>query len=193
MSAASAQILSYRSDPVYRREAFDWYIEDDASVRKLFDAIRFTGSIHDPCCGGGNIPRIAAELGYVATGSDIVDRGFGQGGVNFLDDETPRENIVFNPPYGKFAERCILHALRVASGRVAALVQLRFVCSQGRYARLFKPRPPEAVLPLATRPSMPPGGLPIEAKGGKIDYCWIVWSNERLHPSQPTSVIRWLP
>ena len=44
-------------------------------------------------------PRAARERGFIATGSDLVDRGFGQGGIDFLNDHERRSNIVCNPPY----------------------------------------------------------------------------------------------
>ena len=188
-SAPLHDVINYRSAPVYRRQEHDWYVEDATCVGKLFDAIEFAGAIHDPACGGGNIPKVAAARGFVSGGSDLVDRGFGTGGVNFLDDETPRENIVSNPPY-VLAEKFVQHALKVARGRVAVLVRLAFLEGQARRRRLFIPHPPEHVLVLSTRPSMPPGDRAIEAKGGKVAYAWVVW-HRRIVGGAP--VLRWLP
>ena len=187
---AISRIINYRSDPVYERHAFDWYIEGRDVVDKLFTAVAFEGAVHDPACGGGNIPKVAMSRGLEATGSDIVDRGYGCGGVNFLDDDTPRVNIVSNPPY-VLAEKFAHHALKVASGRIALLVRLAFLEGQGRRKRLFVPHPPEQVWVLSTRPSMPPGDLAVDAKGGKVAYAWICWSRSSLALTPPT--IGWLP
>jgi hypothetical protein len=183
-------VLGYRAEPMFKRHSHDWYIESPTDVRRMLDVVSFDGPIHDPCCGRGNIPRTCGERGYEATGSDIVDRGYGTGGVNFFGDLTPRVNIVSNPPYGRTAEQFVHHALRVASGTVAILVQLSFLEGQGRYRRLYTQKPPALVLVCATRPSMPPGDLDgvVEAKGGKKAYCWIVWQ-----PGETDTRTRWLP
>lgn len=183
-----SRILNYRLDPVYERHAFDWYKEDRACVDKLLDAVLFEGPIHDPACGSGNIPRVAIAHGLQATGSDLVHRGYGRGGVNFLEDNTPRINIVSNPPY-VLAERFVQHALVIAERQVAVLVRLAFLEGQARRRRLFVPHPPAKVLVFATRPSMPPGDMEIEAKGGKVAYAWIVWDRDHEGPSE----IGWLP
>jgi hypothetical protein len=156
-----------------------WYWEPEAVTRRLLEELTFHGPIHDPCCGSGRIPRVAAEFGYEATGADIVDRGYGIGGVDFFTDTTPRETLIFNPPSGRnddptLSTRFILHALGVARA-VAAILPVPMQCGQWRRENLYRPHPPRYVLALANRPSMPPGGTTIKAKGGTMDYCWIVW------------------
>lgn len=163
----------------HERHATDWYVDPSWCTDLLLDRIPFSGPTHDPCCGSGTIPKaIAARHNIVQdySGSDLVYRGYGEGGRDFLSDPGPYTNLIFNPPY-KIAEQFILHAVGIAKGKVAALVNLKFLASQGRRQRLFKPHPPMAVLILSRRPSMPPGGSGIEAKGGTADYCWLVWDN----------------
>lgn len=160
------------------RVASDWYVDPPFCTELLLKAVDFVGPIWDPCCGSGTIPKAIAEHGSNACGgSDLIYRGFGRGGVDFLTDHNIRYNLIFNPPY-LIAEKFILHALSVASCKVAALVNLKFLASQGRRERLFKPHPPLAVLILSRRPSMPPGDFGMQAKGGTADYCWLVWENE---------------
>ncbi len=97
--------------------------------------------------------------------------------------------MVFNPPY-KIAEQFISRALAYTrhAGRVAAIVNLKFLASQGRRDRLYHKIPPTEVLICSQRPSMPPGGSGVVAKGGTADYCWIIW---RVGVRQLTR-IRWL-
>jgi hypothetical protein len=115
------------------------------------------------------------DLGYNTTAADIIDRGYGDV-RNFFDDFQQRDNIICNPPY-KIAEEFILRAIQYTSLKVAAIVNLKFLASQGRRNRLFLRHPPANVLICSQRPSMPPGGTTIAAKGGTADYCWIVWDN----------------
>ena len=168
------------------RENHDWYVEGPECVRSLFNAVQFTGPIHDPCCGGGNIPKVAQDYGYVATGSDLVDRGYGRGGIDFLIDHTPRINIVSNPPY-KLGEEFLWHALTVTERKVAVVMRLSFLEGQKRRENLFSKIPPSLVLVLSKRPSMPPGGSDIPAKGGTAAYCWLVYDQEHKGPTE----LRW--
>lgn len=176
----------------HERHNTDWYVDPAFCTELLLSAVPFLGPIWDPCCGGGTIPKVVAEFwpnGVGNGGSDLIYRGWGIGGRDFFQATGPYCNLIFNPPY-KIAEQFILHALGVASRKVAALVNLKFLASQGRRERLFNAKRPAEVLILSRRPSMPPGGSGVEAKGGTADYCWIVWDQERLQFDQP--IIRWL-
>jgi hypothetical protein len=169
-----------------------WYWEPESVTRRLLEEITFSGPIHDPCCGSGRIARVARELGYEATGSDIVDRGFGAGGIDFFADLTPRETLIFNPPSGRnqdptLSTRFILHALEVAAA-VAAIVPVPMQCGQWRRDNLYRPHPPRHVLALAERPSMPPGGTAIPAKNGTMDYCWVIWHRGYRGPTEWRSI-----
>lgn len=172
----------------YDRVADDWYLESADTVRALFAAEQFPRHvhIHDPCCGGGNVPRVAIALGYSATGADIADRGYGDV-VNFLDDFRPQEVIVSNPPYG-IIEPFIRHAVTI-SPLVCVVARLAFLEGRSR-ARDFWPVMPIArVWVSGPRLSMPPGGTVIVAKGGSIAYAWFVFA--RGYQGSPT--LGWLP
>lgn len=171
----------------HERHANDWYVDPAWCTKLLLNAVQFDRKIWDPCCGGGTIPKEARRLGYDAHGSDLVARGYGESHCDFFRSRGPFDNLVFNPPY-KLAEEFIAYANHIATGKVAALVNLKFLASQGRRKRLFDPHPPLAVLILSRRPSMPPGGAGIEAKGGTADYCWIVWERGYVGPTNT----RWL-
>ena len=169
-----------------------WYQEPEGVTEKLMWEVKFRGPVHDPCCGEGHIPLVAQRFGYQATGSDIVDRGFGVGGVDFFADMTPRETLIFNPPSGRnqdptLSTRFILHALEVAE-EVAAIVPVPMLCGQWRRDNLYRPHPRRYVLTLAERPSMPPGGRGIPAKNGTMDYCWIVWVRGYAGPTELRSI-----
>ena len=135
------------------------------------------------------IPRQVLKHGATrfVTGSDLVDRGYGEGGRDFFLDPGPYVNIISNPPYD-VCEQFILHALEITEGKVAAIVNLKFLASQGRRERFYIPHPPAEVLILSRRPSMPPGGTNIPAKGGTADYAWLVWD----HCYQGPTVTRFL-
>lgn len=189
----SGKSLYYSEPRTYKRHSLDFYIEPSWTVDLLLNVEQILGSVWDPACGSGTIVKTCLARGIDAVGSDIADRGFG-GVQDFLADGYDFINvstIICNPPYG-LAEAFIRRSLTVAADKVAMLVQSKFPYSQRRHA-LFTNYPPARLYFLSTRPSMPPGEKllagTVEAKGGKLDYCWMVW--DRQHQVAPT-LTRWL-
>ena len=55
--------------------------------------------IWEPACGDGAMSRILEAAGHTVISTDLVDRGYGRGGHDFLaDHETMADHIVTNPP-----------------------------------------------------------------------------------------------
>ena len=187
----------------YARAADDWYVEPRWCVEQLADAIDFEERtvIWDPCCGGGTIVDAFQGKGYVAAGSDIVDRGCSRflGTHDALSESYPVELVAFsevsaatNPPF-KIAEQIVRHLLAKPLRRIAVLQQLSFLASAARF-RLFSEFPPSDILILSKRPSMPPGVMIAELgdkafRSGTTDFCWIVWTR----PHDRETRLRWLP
>lgn len=189
----------------YKRQANDWYVEPSWCVDALIDvAPYFAGSlVFDPCCGLGTIPAAFAARGFDATGSDLVERPgllIERTGFDFLRGESipwvPEEvlaahqlSIVMNPPY-RHTEAFARRALAFASDAVAVLVPLNWLGSKKRF-KLFSTCPPTLIAVFSQRPSMPPGDaiavMGAKAfKGGKIDYCWVVWDKRAPAPQTRT-------
>lgn len=178
-------------------------------------------AIWDPCAGFGNTVQAAWELGLDIYLGDIVER---VAWCNFEDmvmrqpifqaadfrevKEAPAPcSIIFNPPYSYengILEQCVRHALTLATRRVCALVPSKWL-SPGKDVKVWSNRsrlfredhPPQAILHMSERPSMPPGDM-IAAmgnrafRGGMTDYCWIIWDVERPTAANDTRTI-WLP
>lgn len=176
---------SYPGHSGYARVDSDYYREPAWITDALLDAVQFTGTILDPCCGGGRIPSRCLDRGLHATGSDIVDRGFGR--VQDVFDRTePLDNIISNPPF-TLAERVARHAFTIVRHRIALLLRLPFLegkCRDALYARF----PPTLILASRKRVSCPPGRLgrdgpkdrwgallEPEETGGKMPYAWFIW------------------
>lgn len=173
--------FDYRKAPQYDRAADDWYVDPPFCTELLIEAEDFTGQCWDPCCGRGTIPWVLRAAGIGCHASDLRDRG---GGFvhNFLTDKPLEsiDHIVMNPPYGKakLAVAFIERARQIAHCKVAALVSEKFLYSEGRH-QLFSAGGLYRVYFLSSRPSMPPGEMleagQIEAKGGAVNYCWLVF------------------
>jgi hypothetical protein len=164
------------------RDPHDWYMEPAWCTELLLEREHFVGGIFDPACGAGTITKVCQEKGFDVLGRDIVDRGYGEGGFDFLktvmlDQKYP--NIICNPPYEQ-AEVFIQHACALAKGKVAMFVQEKFLFSQRRYP-LFTETPVKHIWFFSSRPSVPPGELlqsgAIKAVGGSVNYVWVVWEN----------------
>jgi len=167
----------------FARNANDWYVEPPWAVRALFDAEPFSGVVWDPACGRGTIPRVAKEYGLASLGTDLVERGFGGGGTDFLRHSPATDNIVSNPPYriiGGFTAR----ALTLAKRKVAIFARLALLEGRKRGA-WFPTTPFSRVLVFSARVNCPPGesapafDAPIEdwGLGGAIPYAWFIWDH----------------
>lgn len=186
------------------RDPDDWYVEPRWCVEALADLLgdRLRGDlIWDPCCGRGTVLEVFAARSQKVLGTDVarrfeeLDYAFSQNDF-FKCDRLPTlrpSSIIFNPPY-KESKAFIRHALGLATHFVAALVPLTFLASRVR-APFYAEHPPLYVAILSRRPSMPPGALIDQLgdrafKGGKTDYCWLVW--DRRQPNPMTRTV-WLP
>jgi len=183
----SEGIVKAEHSHIWQREQHEHYVEPGWCSRRLFDVERFEGSIWDPCCGFGRIPKEAEEAGYPAYGSDIVDRGYAKADTrDFLKSSFEHTNIVCNPPFDIFKDFA-LHALKRADKKVAMIWLVRTLPA----ARWLQDTPLARIHFLTPRPSMPPGHVITAGKkpgGGKQDFCWLVW--DRGHTAAPE--LRWL-
>lgn len=174
----------------WQREANEHYVEPGWCSRRLFEEEHFEGQIWDPCCGFGRIPESAKTRNSIYA-SDIVDRGYV--GLNevadFLkcDDQQASPNIVCNPPFN-IAANFALHALSLqATGKVAMI----FPTARLNAAHWLRETPLARVWLMTPRPSMPPGHTITAGEkpgGGKMDFCWLVWTKGRFGPA----TIEWL-
>lgn len=164
---------------VWEREANEHYVEPHWCSERLFQEEKFNGPIWDPCCGFGRIPTAAIKAGFVAVGTDIKDRGYADfnGIHDFLtmNQHPIKGDIVCNPPFNvapQFAER----ALSVDGVGKVAMV---FPTARLNAAHWLRGTPLLRIWLMTPRPSMPPGHTIAAGErpgGGKMDFCWLVWS-----------------
>lgn len=108
--------------------------------------------------------------------TDLIDRGYGQGGVDFLQtDEIWDGDIITNPPY-KYAKEFVEHAMNVIpDGRkVFMFLKLQFLEGKAR-GELFKKYPPKCVYVSRSRILCAKNGNFEEMKAGggsAVAYAW---------------------
>ena len=70
----------------------------------LLRRVRLPKRIWEPCCGNGAMARVLEARGHRVVGTDLVDRGYGEAGRDFLAETQLRDGVtavVTNPPYGR--------------------------------------------------------------------------------------------
>jgi hypothetical protein len=159
------------------REQLDFYPTPSHGTRALLSVERFDGSIWEPCCGDGAISRVLSSAGYYVVSTDLIDRGYGTGGINFLTETTARaKHIITNPPYGRgMADHFVRHALRLTAptgGSVAMLLDLAGLAHPLRHG-LFVSNPPANVYildELVCWPANRANAFPAANR-----FAWLIW------------------
>lgn len=104
----------------------------------------------EPSCGDGAMSRVLETFGYRVTSRDLIDRGYGETGVDFLTDKRPWTNaVITNPPF-KLADKFILRAKTVGASHLALLLKTSFWSAAGRL-KVWDEWPPYARLDLTWR------------------------------------------
>ena len=181
MSALVQQMLGAR--PAGRRRTDDFHETPRVAAEALLGVEEITGPIWEPACGLGAISKVLIEHGHSVVSTDLVDRGYGAGGIDFLLERQPRApNVITNPPF-KLALEFAQHALQVTTGKVALLVRWEWHAGQRR--RLFFENSPPARTWLFSKrlPLMHREGYDGPRASSAIDHCWIVWEHGHNGPT----------
>lgn len=168
------------------RPADDFYPTPAEMTEALLSVEKFDGPIWEPACGDGAMSRVLEAAGYEVRSTDLVDRGYGQSGIDFLfNGENATGNIVTNPPF-KLTEQFILQAIRLHTRKAAILGRLQLLEGQSR-RKIWDATPFARVWIFSRRIAFKkPGEADYGTKGGKggmIPYAWYVW--DKSHVGMP--------
>lgn len=143
-------------------------------------------TIWEPACGDGQISRVFEAHGYDVTSTDLVDRGYGTAGVDFLRTTGLRSpHIVTNPPFN-LAQEFIEHAIGLGAEFIAMFLRISFLEGRKRAATLFAEHPPAEIHVLSKRPTLWRGGE-LGRTGGAIAFGWWIWEA----PHTRRTVVSW--
>lgn len=123
--------------------------------------------VHEPACGDGAMARVIESYGRRVIATDLVFRGYGRGGIDFLARPPAAASVITNPPF-KLAKAFIDHALAHDPDFFAVLLKATFWNAADRYD-LLDARPPKLTLPLTWRLDFTNGGAPT------MDCTWFAW------------------
>lgn len=151
-SKATFVTLGASNHSDHEREKHDYYATDPIAADLLCKEETFDGAIWENACGEGHLSKRFQELGYEVISTDLIDRGFGQGNIDFFQCREPMaNNIVTNPPY-KYAKEWAMHSLELLpeGGKLALFLPIQFLESDSR-RELFKKYPVKTVYSCVSR------------------------------------------
>lgn len=125
------------------REKNDYYATEPKAAELLCDLETFSKNIWECACGEGHMAEVFKTRGYNVIASDLIERGYGTSGVDFLKWDMPFDgDIITNPPY-KYAKEFVEHALSlIPDGRkVAMFLKVQFLEGKAR-KKMFEESPP---------------------------------------------------
>lgn len=170
------------------REKDDFYPTPPEGTEALLRVESFDGPIWEPACGDGAISKVLEANGYSVVSSDLVARGYGESGVDFLMEWQGRApNIVTNPPF-KMVAPFMRKACQLTTGKVAML--LRLACLEGaERAQIYGDTPLARIWVFSRRLTIVRNGdESLAGGGGMTAFAWFVW--DHAHTGKPT--VGWL-
>ena len=111
------------------RQSEDFYATEPRAAELLLELEEFDENIWECACGQGDLSKVFEKAGHKVLSTDLVDRGYGTGGVDFLKcNEVFNGDIITNPPY-KYAQSFVEHALELVPDghKVAMFLKLQFL------------------------------------------------------------------
>lgn len=166
------------------REANDYYATEPKALELLLELEQFSPYVWECACGEGHLSEALKKHGYKVFSTDLIDRGYGRGGVDFLKvtkaevgADFPRD-IITNPPY-KYAKEFVEHALDISvdGTKVAMFLKLQFLEGKARRG-LFEKYPPKTIYVASSRLLCAKNGefqKMRDGGGSAVAYAWFIW------------------
>lgn len=179
----------------YERAQNDYYSTDPKALESLLRFETFNHNVWEPACGGGALSEVLKSHGYNVLSTDLIDRGYGIGNIDFLTDDVRGVigdgqfdgDILTNPPYTcdlSFVKRAL--ELVPEGHKVTMLLKLSFLEGQKRQ-KFYKTAPPKYVYVAVRRTKCFKNGEVIDTQAGAMAFAWFIW--EKGFTGEPT--IRW--
>lgn len=180
-----------------RREQHDYYATDPIVLNYLLENGLLPHNIWECSCGEGHLSKRLVENGYNVCSTDLIDRGYGLSGIDFLKtEEVPFKGsepmcILTNPPY-KFANEFILHALKLIkpNDKVFMFLKTTFLEGKKRKEILFDKYPPKRIYQFSGRIVCAKNGKfeRMRKIGSAVAYAWYEWEVG----SYGTTTLKWI-
>lgn len=172
----------------HERQSEDYYATHPSVIKPLFERESFHIEIWECACGEGHLSK-AMDGEKEVFSTDIIDRGFGDGQIDFLKEDIKwHGDIITNPPY-KYAQEFVEKSMEILreNGKVAMFLKLQFLEGQKR-SKLFKKYPPKTVYVFSKRQACAMNGEFDKYGVSAVAYAWYVW--EKGFKGDP--IIKWI-
>lgn len=196
------------------REVSDFYATEPRALGLFGPHFPIHNKVWECACGSGELSKWLVEHGHDVLSTDLVDRGYGHGGIDFLkvgindifksggsfrfrDVQNwayPEPyDILTNPPYSK-AKDFILQALRLIpeEGHVIMFLKTTFLEGKERKRLIYDINPPRWVYQFSERILCAKNGQfdYMRAHGGSaVSYAFMVWNK---HNDEHKTEIKWI-
>lgn len=171
------------------RQNEDYYATDPKAATLLLELETFSDNIWECACGEGHLSNVFINNGYNVKSTDLMDRGFGETGVDFLNTNILwNGDIITNPPY-KYGKEFIEKALQIIPDgcKVAMFLKLQFLEGKSR-KKLFLTNPPKTIYVSSSRLFCAKNGdFTKMIEGSAVAYAWYIWEKG----FNGTSQIKW--
>lgn len=175
------------------RQTEDYYATSPVAIDKLAKAFDIPHKVWECACGGGHLAERLKQLGHDVVSTDLVDRGYGADGVDFLlqSDDFGVDSILTNPPY-KLATEFVEHAIHLMGDRpVIMLLKTTALEGKSRFERLYRHGYLHGIYQFSERLQCAKNGefeRMKEGGGSAVAYAWYVF---RGVPCENT-IIKWI-
>lgn len=184
---------------ISKREENDFYATNPETLKmflyEFWKDNSFEGNeILEPACGQGHISKTLENLlpNFNITSTDLIDRGYGIGGIDFLTHNYGKmfDVVITNPPFS-LAKEFIEKGLKISNKHVIMLCRINFLEGINR-KEMFLDTPLKYVYVHSSRQAPWKGGNPSDSNGKKwattMCLAWFVWDKD--YEGEP--IIRWI-
>lgn len=188
-SRSAHATLGARNYAQNEREINDYYATDPKALELLCEFENFSPNIWECACGEGHLSEVLKNKGYKVISTDLIDRGYGVGGVDFLQySERFDGDILTNPPY-KYAKEFVEHALNIVTEGHKIIMFLKIQFLEGKARRkMFEKYPPKKIYVSSGRLCCATNGdFDKYSKSNAVTYAWFIW--EKGFKGDP--IIKW--
>jgi hypothetical protein len=177
-------------NPARGRVENDFYATHPDSTKALLKVEDIIYPALEPACGEGHISKLVDEVIYSC---DLIDRGFGDTGIDFLKQDFSDHmfaTVITNPPFNLFTE-FVEKALKIAEKKVIMFGKLQALEGIKR-ATFLETTPLRTVYVFKKRQQPMRNGQEFDDNGKKLSstmaFAWYVW--EIGYKGKPT--IEWI-
>lgn len=186
-------------NPFAERQVDDFYATNPKALELFYkkfneDGNKISVKVWEPSCGMGHLSKVLEGYGHDVLSTDLVNRGYGEGAINFLDDvkfhakDFWEGDILTNPPF-KLAEEFVEKGMaRLFEGRYLYLfLKIQFLEGQKR-KELFKKYPPKFIYCHSSRQLCCKDAEFEKYTATTQFYAWYVWEKG----FTGDTIIRWI-